>query len=284
MIKPLNRASLAKGIVLTAIILLTAAAGCKKKNSSFDLSPNLNVADDIVFTERGLFHTFGLLLKANLDTTIMHQGVGTIDKAIITYNSVVRRFSVFYQNKYCADTVLRNGNIIINLNGDFFSAGTVAIITFRKYSEDSRQFIGKDSLVNHGLSSGSITTYVSFINGLLITKDSLLSTRWNSNLEYSIPPILKILPDSLMPLTISGSAIGLSSSNYGFSFQISEPLVDNLYCPWIRSGVMQLSTPSLQVTTGTIEYVNQAKCNDRVTYNFEGSIFEWWINRKKLSF
>ena len=48
--------------------------------------------------------------------------------------------------------------------------------------------------------------------------------------------------------------------------------------------MMQISVPSADVTTGTIEYVNREKCDNRVTYNFEGSVFEWWIIKKKLSY
>ena len=91
-------------------------------------------------------------------------------------------------------------------------------------------------------------------------------------------------PDSLASFTITGSGNGRSSSSYAFSFLVGTPLVNDIYCQWIRQGVMQLYVPSADVTTGTIEYMNSDKCNNRVTYNFEGSLFEWWIIKKKLSY
>ena len=284
MIRPIHSGIHAGVLVLSALILLSAAAGCKKKNTAYDLRPNLNVADDIVFTERGLFHTFDLLLKANLDSNIMHMGVGTIDKALVSYSSSSRRFTFYYQNKYCADSVLRNGNIVITLSGDFFTSGTGATVEFQNYSEDSRQFIGQDILLNAILVLGGNGSYASTIVNLAIVKDSVHSTLWNSQLNYHIPPVLKMKPDSLVPFTITGTGNGRSSGTYDFSFQVSTPLLNDIYCPWIRQGVMQISVHSVDVTTGTIEYVNKDKCNNRVTYNFEGSVFEWWIIRKKLNY
>jgi hypothetical protein len=214
----------------------------------------------------------------------MQLGVGTIDKALVSYSSSSRKFTFYYQNKYCADSVTRNGNIVVTLTGNFFSSGTAATLVFQNYSEDTRKFIGRDNLYNSGMMLGGNGGYDSTIDSLLIVKDSVHSTLWYSDLVYHLPPVLKMQADSLTPFTITGTANGRSSSSYTFSFQVSTPLVNDIYCPWIRQGVMQLSVPSADVTTGTIEYVNREKCNDRVTYNFEGSVFEWWIIKKKLNY
>jgi hypothetical protein len=283
MTKPIYTGFKVAWLGMAAVIMLSAAAGCKK-NTAKDLSPDLNVSNDIVFTERGLFHTFNLLLKANLDYNILHMGAGTIDKALVSYSSSSRKFTFHYQNKYCADSALRNGNIVITLTGDFFSPGTAATIIFQNYSEDSRKFIGMDNLYNSGLMTGGIGGYESTIDSLLIVKDSVHSTRWYSSLVYHLPPVLKMQPDSLPPFTITGTAHGVSSSTYTFSLQISTPLQNDIYCPWIRQGIMQISVPSADVNTGTIEYVNNDKCDNRVNYYFEGSVFEWWIIMKKLSY
>jgi hypothetical protein len=283
MIKQLNRGFKAASLVLVAVIMLSAAAGCKK-NTQKDLGPDLNVADDIVFAERGLFHTFNLLFKANLDSNIMHMGVGTIDKALVSYSSSSKKFTFFYQNKYCADSVTRNGNIVVTLTGNFFSSGTAATVVFQNYSEDTRKFIGTDNLYNSGMMLGGVGGYSSTIDSLIIVKDSVHSTLWYSSLVYHIPAVVKMQPDSLVPFTITGTGNGTSSSTYPFSFQVSTPLLNDIYCPWIREGIMQLSVPSADITTGTIEYANKDKCNNRVTYNFEGSLFEWWIIRKKLNY
>ncbi|MEI6889712.1 MAG: hypothetical protein ACOYM0_16135 [Bacteroidales bacterium] len=272
------------GIIIFAVLFISAAAGCKKKDSSYDLSPNLNIANDIVFAERGLFHTFDLLLKANLDSAILKYGVGSIDKAGVRYDSAARQFIFYYQSRICADSVDRNGNIIVNLSGNFFSPGTHAKVVFENYSEDSRQFIGSDSLFNEGNATGSGIIYASFIDSLIISKDASQSTKWHSLFVYHLPDAITILPDSLLQLTITGSAFGSSSAGYPFLFQISYPLLNDFNCPWIRQGVMSLSTPSVQVTSGYIEYANQAICDNRVTYIFDGNIFKGWINRNKLNF
>ena len=83
---------------------------------------------------------------------------------------------------------------------------------------------------------------------------------------------------------ITGTAGGWTDEGYNFMLTISTPLVDDIYCPWIREGVHHLSMPSLEVVTGSIEYVNAKTCNNRVTYIFGASMMEWWINKKKLFF
>jgi len=269
--------------VITVFILFSAAAGCKKSDYSVYLGSNVNIANDIVFAERGLFHTFNLIVRANLDSTIMKNGFGIIDNAIIVYDSTLRKFEIRYPDKKCADSTWRNGTIIIVFTGNFFTPGTIGILNYENYSEDGRTFIGKDSLVNQGNASGGMLSYASFIDSLQITKKAPNSTKWNSRFVYHIPPLFSIHPGNLPSLTITGSANGVSCGNYVFSFQISNALVDSLSCPWIREGTMNLSTPTTVITSGTIEYMNKAKCDNRVTYNFQGNIYEWWINQRKLS-
>jgi hypothetical protein len=82
---------------------------------------------------------------------------------------------------------------------------------------------------------------------------------------------------------MTGSAHGISSDSYQFSLQISSPLVDDLNCPWLRDGLMQVSIPGVDVPSGTIQYMNSSKCDNRVTYDFQGNLFNWWINARKLS-
>jgi len=282
MIRPAHSARLAAGFIISAALALFALSGCKKKDSSCDLSPNVNVADDIVFLQRGLFHTFNLLLKANLDSMIMKNGYGTIDQASISYNHTIRKFEIRYNSKTCADSTCRNGIIIVKLSGDFFTPGTFGAVSFQNYSEDYRGFTGKDSLVNQGMAAGGLLSYASFINNLVVTKDSSNSTYWNSGFVYHIPPPVKDLPGNVSAFTISGSGNGISSGTYHFSFQITNSLVNDLSCPWIRQGVMDVSVPDVDITSGTVEYVNRDTCNNRVTYNFDGNVYYWWINLKKL--
>ena len=279
-----NRPFKAAAMLIGLLILISAAEACRKKNYSYDLSANLYVANNVVFVERGLVHTFNLLLKTNLDPFIRRDGVGIIDKAIIHFDTSANLITIKYQNNMCADSVVRNGQIFIRMRGDFFTTGTVAILYFYKYSEDSRQISGTDSLVNLGALAGGRCSYKSFIDSLVIKQDSGASSTWHSEFQYNIPSVLKLPSDSINPVIITGTAGGWTDEGYNFTLEISIPLVNRIYCPWIREGVQQVSIPALEISSGSIEYVNMASCNNRVTYRFGSSMFEWWINKKKLIF
>ena len=267
---------------VSAVLMILAAAGCKK-NKNYDLKPNLDVANDIVFAERGLIHTFNLLLKANMDSSIMKGNFGLIDSASVIYSSVTKTFTIIYRNKSCADSAVRNGTIIITLTANFFTTGCAATVVFQNYSEDSRKFIGKDFILNTGMALGGNGGYNSTIAGLSIVRDSTHYLMWNSQLTYKLPPVLLKQPDNIAPFTITGTGNGTSSGTYAFAFQISTPLLNDIYCPWIRQGVMQVSLSPVDVTSGTIEYTNSNKCNNRVRYDFEGNVYEWWIIGRKLN-
>jgi len=269
-----------KALILCLVVL--NLAGCKKKNSSFDLTPNINVANDIVAAERCLTHTFNLLYLANTDSAIIHNGSGIIDNASITYISSQRKFIFRYTGKPCADSTVRNGTVLVVLTADFFNPGTHAAVKFQAYTEDARQFTGTDSIRNNGPASGDLLQFIYDCDSLIILKDTAHSCLWSSSLEYHVAA-LKNQAGGLSPLTITGTGNGVSSSTYPFSFHISTPLVNDLYCPWKRSGTLQVSMPSLEIQAGSIEYMNSDSCSNRVTYNFDGNVFQWWINNKKLS-
>lgn len=262
--------------------LLLFFTGCSRKNQSFNLRPNLNAADDIVIAERGLVHTFNLLLRANLDSNIIQTGHGRIDQALVAYIKSSNTFNFLYSGQPCADSAVRYGLISIRLSGDFFTHGTSAKISFSGYTEDTHLFKGSDSLINQGTSSQGYMVVESIVDSLSISKDSTGSICWYSSLSYNIPPMIKLPPDSSSSVTLTGSAHGKSSHSYQFSLQISSPLVNDLNCPWLRDGLMQVSIPGLDVPAGTIQYMNRTKCDNRVTYDFQGNLFYWWINARKL--
>lgn len=262
----------------------TSLLSCGKKNSNYDLNTNVNVADDIVFVQRGLLNTFGILLKANSDSMIMAGISGIIDNALVTYIRSQNKFLISYKNKTCADSVVRNGLVTVFMTGDFFTAGSAARLVYTSYTEDSRMYTGHDSLSNTGPSTGGGLRFIAFTDSLVIAKDSNHKTLWYSALEFLLPVQNKGLSSVTGPVLVNGSGHGTSSGSNTFSFQVSESLSDDLFCGWIRSGEVSLQVPLADIPTGTIRYMNADSCNNRVFYDFEGHQFQWWINKKKLGF
>jgi hypothetical protein len=262
-------------------VLFILTESCRKKNYTYYLAPNVTASNDMVFLQRSLFHTFSLVVRACQDSAIMQGNTGIIDKGIVTYNKFQKKLTILYQNKTCADSVLRSGTITALLDGYFFSTGNVVRISYSAYKEDGWLLAGRDSLRSTEIAG--IFTYSSRIEGMTLTGDSGRLVRWNSNLDFLFPSFSADGVSLVGALSVSGNGSGLSTGGLGFSFVVTNSFSLELTCPWVRSGNMSVAFPSAEVQSGSISYPNADTCNNRVTYDFEGNRYEWWMNKKKLS-
>jgi hypothetical protein len=74
-------------------------------------------------------------------------------------------------------------------------------------------------------------------------------------------------------LLVSGTMDGKSVDGYDFQSTVTDPLVDDLGCFWVVSGIHQITTPSGQITQGTIDYIADDLCNFEVNFFFGDSFF-----------
>jgi hypothetical protein len=74
-----------------------------------------------------------------------------------------------------------------------------------------------------------------------------------------------------MIFQMTGIFSGISSGNYGFSGEL-DSLADNLNCPWILDGTIRLIIPGADYTSGTIDFISNDGCSNKMQYNFEGNI------------
>ena len=84
--------------------------------------------------------------------------------------------------------------------------------------------------------------------------------------------------DSAKALTASdlswyqtGTLEGKSSKGNIFSATIRDSVVSTLSCPWIRSGIIDLTVAGADITNGTIDYIDDGNCNEQTIYNFGGT-------------
>jgi hypothetical protein len=84
-----------------------------------------------------------------------------------------------------------------------------------------------------------------------------------------------------MIFLMNGNCEGISSNGFRFS-AVFDSLTDNINCPWILDGLIHLTIPDGGYTSGTVDYITNDGCSNKMKYDFEGSIFYLWKNPQYL--
>jgi len=266
--------------VIVISLLMFTMTGCKK-NSSVDLKPSFNAANDVILSNRPFIYVFNMLVRAVTDSVLQQTHHAVIDSAELSFDHLTNQYVFQFSGKMGHDSVRRYGSFRATLDSNFFIPGTSVGITFQGYAEDSHSITGIDSILNTGISTDGKLGFVNSIREALISKDTIRVIRWQAlQTCYLDPTVFSSHPDSAL-IRIEGSGQGVSSMGFTFSTTISTPLQDLLSCPWIRGGIIALSIPEAPVQTGTINFSNPG-CTDKVIYDFEGTIYYWKLKNKYL--
>lgn len=269
-------------MVAMVALLTILLAGCKK-NTTIDLNPNLNAANDNVILHRAFIHVFDMMLKASLDSALHVDLHALIDSATVTYNPQTDSYLFSYQGNKCSDSVTRYGNFEVAPDTLFFLAGSKAPVHFTSYFEDGHHINADDTLCNQGLISGGKIHFQSVITDALIAKDSIGNITWNGSINHFVDANIVSQGIAGAVVLVDGSGSGTTSRGYGFSSEIQQPINDKLACPWLRSGIIGLTLFGTEVERGTISYRSETACNDSVRYDFDGTIYKWRMDRDHLA-
>lgn len=263
-------------------LLTIMVVGCKK-NTTIDLRPNLNAANDNVILHRAFIHVFDMMLKASLDSALHVDLHALIDSATVTYDPQLNRYNFSYQGNKCSDSVVRFGSFEVVPDTGFFISGAKAPVSFLSYFEDGHHIASGDTICNNGLVSGGKIHYQSVIFDALIAKDSVGNIRWNGVLNHLVDPSIVQQGVAGAVILVDGTGSGITSRGFGFTSTIQQPIKDLLDCPWLRAGIIGVSISGAEVTDGTVSYRPEMSCNDSVRYNFDGTIHKWRMDRDHLS-
>jgi len=268
-------------IFLFGLALLFAGTACKK-NQSYDLKPNLNVANDNILSHRPFINVFNMIVKASRDSALQQQHHSLIDSASVTLSPDNKKLTFIYSGTLCPDSVRRKGGFEVVLDTSFFVEGTKAFVTFKNYFEDSHYIIASDSMIFSNSTSDSKMVYTNYISDALITKDSLRVIHWNGLITFTLPPEILQNGNNPVQIEVNGSATGISSMGYGFRSTITSSLLEYLDCPWILDGKMELFIPDAVIRGGTIGFISKTTCNNLIDYDFEGTVYHWRISEPYL--
>ncbi|MCX6245509.1 MAG: hypothetical protein NTU98_12515 [Bacteroidetes bacterium] len=266
-------------ILLLGLIILFFGQSCKK-NESFDLLPDKNVANDVILSISSYSTIFNLLIKSRLNAEVQNTGHATIDGAGITYDSTKRQYRFTFYGVPCPDSVERFGVIRVNLSGDILQTGISARVIFDYYSEDRGTVTGIDSIVNEGINPQGQMVFLNTVRYGYMNKyygpGAILANLTN---RYKADAASLTGGQSIVFL-VSGAISGQSSRGYSFNASIRGTLQDAFSCPWIVGGIIDVEVPSAEVPSGYIDFVTGDGCSDTLYYTFNESLFK--VLKRKL--
>jgi hypothetical protein len=264
-------------LVLMAAVALMAVS-CKKDHQT-DLSPNLNVADDIIISERPVINAFKMLVKAATDTVLQQTHHKVIDRASVVYNPGQMRYTFYYFGFICNDGVIRTGRFDATLTGDLFTENTGARIVFTDYAEDMMPVTGSDSLVCTGHDSGKVRFYNRAV--LSIRKDSAGTILPYITLFYGTP-LYNPFGFQSAEIQMTGADSGTSSKGYSYVSGVSDSLALRMNCGWISRGTISFTVTGAETNPGYIQFVSEDGCTNRVDYNLGGTVYHWQMTMEYL--
>lgn len=268
-------------LFLAVIVCLMGVDACKK-NKETDLRPNLNAANDIMLAQRPFINAFNMLIKAALDPDLQSNYHAIIDSASVILDPGKKIYTFNYYGKLCPDSVVRAGSFQAILDTTLFFPGTTVKIIFISLLEDIHSVSGNDSLRFDGPGQGGELVFKNFISDAVITKDTIRIIKWEGNFTFIADPTIISQGTKNAIVRIEGSGQGTSSMGYMFYSSIANPLQDSLSCPWIKDGLISFYLPDGECKNGAIEFMAKTACNNRINYDFDGTVYHWWLKEKFL--
>jgi hypothetical protein len=266
-------------ILLISIILFFLVNSCKKKDTSYDLNPNVNSSNNVILSFSSYTTVFNLLIKARLDTSLAKHGYAMIDSAFTMYDSVNMEYDFYFRSAISPDSIQRSGQIAVFVSGDILQKGSYAKAVFQSYCQDLGKVDGIDSISNEGVNAFSQVVFSDNIS-----HGSINEVLSGGTLTVDINSTYRALSSSLVSgkdilFLLQGNISGLSSKGHTFSGSIRDTLQDSFSCPWIKGGIIDVHVSDAEIPDGYIDFVNSDGCSDVIWYYFNGSEFKIRMNK-----
>jgi hypothetical protein len=260
-------------ILVTTVLLAFLFSSCKK-NTSYDLGPNVNASNDVILSLSSCTAVFNLLIKARLDTALALHGHTVIDGVFVTFDSTNNQFDLDFGSSISPDSVSRSGRIVVHTSGDMLQKGSYAKVFFQSYYEDYGKINGADSIRNEGVNTFNQVVFSDCVlNG---TYDKVVgggTITVNANITYKTVASSLVSGQDILFL-VKGNISGISSKGHPFSASIRDTLLDSFSCPWIKGGIVDLHVSDAEIPDGTIDFVSDDGCSDYIWYYVDDSSFK----------
>ncbi|MFO8129874.1 MAG: hypothetical protein R6T99_08260 [Bacteroidales bacterium] len=264
-------------IFLPSALMLTS---CKKDNEEMDYNPNLITAKNQVRGQDVFTDVFLYLFRASQDTALINNGSAVIDEALVTYIASPSEMIVVDYGDYfklCSDGLVRKGSYTASLTRPLIDSASVATIRFYGFYVQDMSVSGKQVLANQGHITGGKLTFESVVDsGLIIVMDTISPGRF----RWGCQQTLYLEEGQETPAEpgddiffVEGNSRGVAANGHAFSTSVIQPLVATYECLLMQSGIQNIQTPSLEVTTGTLDYIENDSCTLKVDFYYNGNRF-----------
>ena len=268
-----------KIMIILSLLPVIWLGSCNEKLSEVDYNPNVLSSKDYLRAEDAVFEIVNIFFKAVNDTAVVIHGYGVIDHCTVTYNPEENSLNFGYgsTNRYCDDLKNRKGQYNADFSGQIFEEGvTATIITDSLFVDDSLVVVNLE-IKNLGLNNDNLPEYSLKVSSALIrladtTKVNDVSIITDFVMVWAEGSSTPISPEDDM-YSITGTASGLSADLYEFSVIIQEPLLDYLDCSWISQGTSQITVPTAEFPSGTIDYIIEDGCFNEMYFYFNDNLF-----------
>ncbi len=265
--------------ILTSLLLILLFS-CKNENTEIDYNPNINISVESVWAQLAFNDVFNYVFIASSDTTLINTGYNVINGAQVYYTAVPDPHMRFRFPNYffqCPDDCSRRGEFFAAFDGPIDEPGTTASITYQEYYFEFIRLNAAHQITHEGKNPEQKDSYNNQIsNGGLLVMDTIQpwGYSWNCNqqliwIEGESTPYDH--SDDIFEIT--GTSYGTSSAAIDYEIEVSSALSHVLSCKWIPSGIQNISTPGLLVTSGQIDFLESDSCSDYVWFVFDGNPF-----------
>jgi len=265
-------------ILIPALLLLIVS--CSNDNKEIDYNPNINASVETVWAQLAFTDVFNYVFVATKDTALLNSGYNKINGAEVFYTEdpdpkIHFKFPYFFFN--CPDSCNRRGDIYAAFDGPVNSPGVTANITYEEYYFEFIRLNASHQINYEGKNPEQKDSYNNQIsNGGLLVMDTIQpwGYSWNCNqqliwIEGESTPYDHA--DDLFEIT--GTSYGTSSAAIDYEIEVSSALSHVFSCKWIPSGIQNIYTPGLLVTSGQIDFRESDSCSNYVWFVFDGNPF-----------
>jgi hypothetical protein len=171
----------------------------------------------------------------------------------------------------CTDPVdgkVRKGQIICEMDRPYDSLGVVITITFDTFMVGAIRFEGTTTITRTGAN-----TFTEVIANAKCSKGG--ATPWtilyDANRSITFTSGASVSTDPQI-ITISGTNTGTDRNGNTWTSNITSPIVRDLGCTWLTSGVIVVSPAGK--SDRTVDF-GDGTCNDKATITIDGNTFEF---------
>ncbi|MBK7035052.1 MAG: hypothetical protein KBF42_07505 [Chitinophagales bacterium] len=160
----------------------------------------------------------------------------------------------------------RSGIVMATFSGPYSTAGTVITVTTENYFVNGNKVEGTKTVTNDGLNDdGNIIFSVTVVDGLItletgetISWDATRTREWREGEEtLALEDDIYAISDGI---GADFAASGINRNGVAFTTHIAEPLVKEMDCIWIVSGILEVTPEGL--TTRELDFGDGACDND----------------------